>query len=321
MGSARKSRSLNMHSYCVRRLTSRYARSHRTAFVLVIVLVLLAVAALSLAGIARRSLESAEQAAAAQAELQRRWGVLSALRVYLPAAESLLEVKTRKATSQGRDWPLPASVSAEFVFHDLHFSVLVADEDAKVNLNAIYRQGAGGANQVASVAEQLAGTDGPAPQIRPIAEDAAKSDAKVLRSWGQVFDLAQDTAPGEAACRLRDETREITCWGSGRLNICRASDQAIRLVCQDRLSPDVVAKLIALRRESVIKDLDDLLSRMALRIEDRALLECRLTDRSTRHSIWIVVRDQKRAWAVLALDRGGGSGGGQSGAVQETFTW
>jgi hypothetical protein len=310
-----------MHLFYDKDRASTVDRSPRAAFVLVMVLVLLAVAALSLAGLARRSLESAEQAATAQAELQRRWGVLSALRLYLPQAESLLETEAGKATAQGQAWPFPPSVAGEFVFHDLRFSVLVADEDAKVNLNAIYRQGSDGANQVAGVVEQLVGNDGTAPQIRPIAEDAAKQDAKVFRSWGQIFDLSQDTAPGEAACRLRDETREMTCWGSGRLNICRASDQAIRSVCQDKLNPDIVAKLVSLRREAGIKDLDDLLTRMALRIEDRALLERRLADWSTRHSIWIVVRDQKRAWVVLALDHNGRSGGGQSGAAFETFTW
>jgi hypothetical protein len=285
------------------------------------VLVLLAVAAISLAGVARRSLQSADEAATAQADLQRRWGVLSALRFYVPAAETLLEGEAKKSSAQAQGWPLPASISGDFVLHGLQFTVWLADEDAKVNLNAVFHQGPDGANQVAAVVGQLAGADAAALQVRPMAEDGTRQDSRVFRSWGEVFDLAQDTAPGDAACRLRDQTREITCWGSGRLNIRRASDQAVRLVCQDKLSPDVLGKLLSLRREPGIKDLDDLLSRLALRIEDRALLERRLTDRSTRHSLWILVRDHKRVWATLAIDRGGGSAGGQSGAVQETFTW
>lgn len=285
------------------------------------VLFLLSVAAISLAGVARRSLESADEAATAQADLQRRWGVLCALRLYVPAADALLEGEAKKLSSQGQGWPLPASISSEFVLHGLQFTVLLADEDAKVNLNAVFRQGPDGASQVAAVVGQLAGTDGAALQVQPIAEDGTKQNSTAFHTWGQVFDLTQDVSSGDAACRLRDQTREITCWGSGRLNIRRASDQAIRLVCQDKLGPDVVGKLLSLRREPGIKDLDDLLSRMALRIEDRALLERRLTDRSTRHSIWILVRDRKRVWAMLAIDRGGGSAGGQNGAPQDTFTW
>jgi hypothetical protein len=289
--------------------------------VLVMVLVLLAVAAFSLAGIARRSLQAAEEAATAQADLQRHWGVLSALRLYLPSAEILLEGEAKKMSLQSQGWPLPPCISSEFALHGLQFSVLLADEDAKVNLNAVFRQGTDGASQVAAVVGQMGGTDGTALSLQPIADAGTQRDPMVFRSWGQVFDLSQDTSAGEAAGRLKDQTREITCWGSGRLNIRRASDQAVRLVCQDKLGPDVVGKVLSLRREPGIKSLDDLLARMALRIEDRSLLERRLTDRSTRHSIWVLVRDQKRVWATLAIDRGGGSSGGLNGAVQETFSW
>jgi hypothetical protein len=318
--SGKKNRSSNMPLSCTdRQRTPR--PSHRHAFVLVMVLVLLAVAAFSLAGIARRSLQAAEEAATAQADLQRHWGVLSALRLYLPSAETLLEGGAKKMSLQGQGWPLPPSISSEFALHGLQFTVLLADEDAKVNLNALFRQGPDGASQVTAVVGQLGGTDGAALLLQPIADAGAQRNAMVFRSWGQVFDLSQDTSPGESADRLKDQTREITCWGSGRLNVRRASDQAVRLVCQDKLGPDVVGKLLSLRREPGIKDLDALLSRLALRVEDRSLLERRLSDRSTRHSIWVLVRDKKRVWATLAIDRGGGSSGGLNSAVQETFSW
>jgi hypothetical protein len=284
------------------------------------VLVLLAIAAISLAGVARQSLESADEAATAQADLQRRWGVLSALRFYMPAAESLLEGQVKKLSLQGQGWPLPASVSSEFDLQGQRFTILLADEDAKVNLNAVFRQGPDGRNQVATVVGQLAGADAATLQLQVIADDGTKQDSRVFRSWGQVFDLT-DTSPGDAACRLRDQTREITCWGGGRLNIRRASDQAVRLVCQDKLGPDLLGKLLSTRREQGHTGLDDLLSRMALRIEDRTLLESRLTDRSARYSIWIFVHDHKRIWAMLTIGRGGGSVGSQNSAVQETFSW
>jgi len=318
---AKKSPFLNMHSSYANNASEPKKRSSRGAFVLVMVLVLLVVAALSLAGVARRSLESAEEAATAQEDLQRRWGVLSALRLYLPSAEALLEAEAKKQAAMGQGWPFPASVSGEFVLNGLHFSLVLADEDAKVNLNAIFHQGSDGISQVATALDQLAATDGLAVQVRPMSEDSTKSGAKVFRSWGQIFDLTPYVSPAESASRLRDATHEITCWGSGRLNICRASDQAIRAVCQNKINPDVLDKLLSLRRDKEMKGLDDLLTRMALRIEDRAVLERLLSDRSTRHSIWIEVRNARRSWAVLALDRGGGSGGGQNSAVQEMFTW
>ena len=110
-----RSRSLNTHSSYANNASELKERSSRDAFVLVMVLVLLVVAALSLAGVARRSLESAEEAATAQEDLQRRWGVLSVLRLYLPSAESLMEAEAKKQAAQGQGWPFPASVSGEFV--------------------------------------------------------------------------------------------------------------------------------------------------------------------------------------------------------------
>jgi hypothetical protein len=294
-------------------------RSRRPAFVLVMVLALLAISALSLAGLARRSLDATEQAASAQAELQRRWGVLSAMGVYMAASESLLESEAVKLGSQGQGWPFPASVSGEFVLKDLQFSVLVADEDAKVNLNAIYRRGPDGKSQLASAVEQLAGGDGPPVLIRPVIADDSRQTAKTFGSWGQIFDFQEIASPTETASGLLDRTHEITLWGRGCLNVRRASDQAIRALCADKVSPDVISKLLSLRRESGIKGLDDLLNKMAPRLEDRAALERLLTDRSSQHSIWIVVRDAHRTWVTLALDRG--SSGGQSSNVDEMFTW
>src|SRR5580704_16608206 len=97
----KRNRSSNMPlSYANRQQTPRPSPRH--AFVLVMVLVLVAVAAFSLAGIARRSLQAAEEAATAQADLQRHWGVLSALRLYLPSAETLLEGEAKKMSLQSQ---------------------------------------------------------------------------------------------------------------------------------------------------------------------------------------------------------------------------
>jgi type II secretory pathway pseudopilin PulG len=291
--------------------------SRRAGFVLVMVLVLVAVSGISLAGFARRSLESSAQASAAQTELQRRWGILSCLRLYLPAAESLLEAEGAKQPAAARAWPLPATVSSEFILRDLRFSVLVGDEDAKVSLNAIFRRRPDTDSQVATVVEPAASAAGLPAQIRPATDETSKREATPFRSWEQVFDLKEVGTPGEAACRLCDATRELTCWGSGRLNVRRASDQAIQLVCGDQVGPDVVGKLLALRRQPGINSLNDLLTRMALRTSDRAVLERLLTDRSSRYSLWIIVRSQRRTWAGLTVGRAGQ----QSGFGRETFTW
>jgi hypothetical protein len=115
---------------------------------------------------------------------------------------------------------------------------------------------------------------------------------------------------------VRDTTRTITCWGGGRLNIQRASDEAIRLVCENQISPDSLGKLLARRHERGVTGLDALLDQLALRKTERLTLERLLTDRGSRYSLWILVRNPRRSWATLAIGDGSSSQG-----ARETFTW
>jgi hypothetical protein len=310
---------------CASSTALRVPHPRRGAFVLVMVLALLTVCALCLAGLARRSLDVGEQVAAARTDLQRRWGVMSCARTYLPLAKNLLEGEAAKLPAQAQVWPLPASVGIEFDLGDLHFSVLLADEDAKANLNTISRSNPDGQRAVASVVEERAsGVEGVAVNVQAAPAQSASSQgtggsnqaSAVFRSWGQVFEPTSACTPGEFASRLRDVTRDITCWGSGRLNIQRASDEAIRLVCGSQIAPDILAKLLARRHDLGPMGLHALLDVLGLRNNDRLTLERLLTDHSSRYSIWILVQNPRRSWATLAIGDGSSSQGGR-----ETFTW
>jgi hypothetical protein len=307
-----------MSSRCANYPATQIVRTRRGAFVLVMVLALLTVCALCLAGLARRSLEAGEQVVTTQTDLQRRWGIVSCGRTYLPLAKELLEAEVAKLPAEARTWPLPASVTAEFDLGELHFSVLLADEDAKANLNAICRSDSDGPRTVSTLVEQMAaGIDGLAVHVQPLApQSVANQTTAAFRSWGQIFEPTAAVCPGEFATRLRDATRDITCWGSGRLNIQRASDQAIRLVCGNQIAPDVLAKLLARRHEPGIAGLEALLDQLALHTTDRSTLERLLTDRSSHYSLWILVRSPQRSWATLALGDASTSQG-----ARETFTW
>jgi hypothetical protein len=291
-------------------------RQPRRAFVLVMVLALLTLCALCLAGLARRSLVAGEQAAQSANELQRRWGVLSCMHTILPQANELLEMAAAKLPSQAQVWPLPAKVSTEFDLGESHFSVLVADEDAKANLNAIGRNDADGPHAVAAVVEELAaGSDGLAVHVEAAGGDSNRR-TEIFRGWGQVFEPAETGCPGDYAAKLRDTTRAITCWGSGRLNVVRASDESLRLVCRNQISPDLLAKLLARRHDPGLTGLDSLLDELALRTTDRLTLRRLLTDRSSRYSVWIFVRSPQRSWATLAL-----ADGSSPQAARDLFTW
>ena len=291
---------------CVNRPAFKVERTRRGAFVLVMVLALLTVCALCLAGLARRSLDAGEQVATAQIDLQRCWGILSCARTYLPLAKDLLEAEAAKLPAEVQTWPLPASVATEFDLGELHFSVLLADEDAKANLNTICRSDSDGPRTVTTLVEQMvAGAEGLAVNVQPLPTQSASTQAAAaFRSWGPIFEPTDVRCPGEFAARLRDMTRDITCWGGGRLNIERASDQAIRLVCGNQIGPDIVGKLLARRHEPGVTGVAALLDQLGLRETDRSTLERLLTDRSSHYSLWIVVRSPRRSWATLVLGDG-----------------
>ena len=172
-----------MSSRCVDRLSSQTAHPRRGAFVLVMVLALLTVCALCLAGLARRSLDAGEQVASARTDLQRRWGVVSCTQTYLPLAKDLFEAEVAKLPAQARVWPLPASVGIEFDLGDLHFSVLLADEEAKANLNAISRCNPDGQRAVASVVEErTAGVDGLAVNLQALLRRVPRTRGQPART-------------------------------------------------------------------------------------------------------------------------------------------
>ena len=62
----------------------------RRGYVLLLVLFVLALAAAAMAGVCRMSLEKAVQAGRAEADLRRRWAVVSCRAVLLPKAEDLV---------------------------------------------------------------------------------------------------------------------------------------------------------------------------------------------------------------------------------------
>src|SRR5690349_19007717 len=101
----------------------------RRGYVLVLVLVLLTLAAAAMAGIARASMLKAVRAASAAADLQRRWTVLRCRAVLLPKAEEVL------SRDSGRD----SERRLEIVLGGQPVTLVFGDEQAKANVNSIYR--------------------------------------------------------------------------------------------------------------------------------------------------------------------------------------
>ncbi|MGA2230834.1 MAG: hypothetical protein ABSH22_08035 [Tepidisphaeraceae bacterium] len=215
-------------------------RQRGNGFVLLVILVLLTLAAAALAGVCRVSLRNALASTEDAGELQRRWGALSCETAILPHAEILLQ-----QAEALRHRPV-ASLDMDIQLGGQDFSVHVADEQAKVNLNFIYQtRGRAAAEAAARVATRNVG-DRLLVTLRP-------SDvAPPLVSFGQVFSASPATSLSASA--------DITCWGDGRLNWRRASAAALAGQCQQALGVAAVQRLLALQSDNPAPGLADLMN-------------------------------------------------------------
>jgi len=275
--------------------------SHRRGYVLILTLGLITLTAMSLTAMARYSLALASSAREAAEDLQIRWGVLSARHVLLARAGDILNSKVRPNEAVTPPWPKPANVSASFHLKDQKFTVLIGDEDAKLNLNTIYARKR---DQVLPAVRRISHASG-SFSIRLVPEKLARV---AFGSWGQVFDLGKVSNTNDLAIRLRDLTRTTTLWGSGRLNLRRASDAAVYEVAQLELSTKDASELVSLRKNWSGQSTDDLLSQLALRRPELLAANRLFSAESRNYSVWIEINNGQRTRSYEYLDDGGGVG-------------
>ena len=272
--------------------------SHRRGYVLVLTLGLIALVAMSLAGLARYSLDLASNTQDAAEELQRRWGILSTRHIFLGQAAEILDAQVRTTESGIPPWPKPASVATSFNLGSQKFTVIISDEDAKVNLNTIHRHSP---EQLLSAVRRL-GQDAGGLNVRPTADKTARA---AFNSWGQVFDLARVPPDRDVTKMLGSARRNMTCWSSGRLNLRRASDSAIHEVASLALSSKDASELVSLRKTWSGQSVDDLLSQLELTRNKQSLASRLFSVESRAYSLWVEIDNGQRKWTFEYVDDGG----------------
>ena len=295
-------------------------RSSR-GFVLLMVLVAIIVVGVAMTASARRSLLASVSAIESQQSIQRRWGSYSCQLTLLAAAPSLFEF-TERSTRQGRGKAkaLPAILEDRIILGDQVFDLLVADEDAKANLNAIYDMG--GLQAVEKAVSDLAGTfESRTSRLTPVrasastltakksgnqksklsgnadssnsatdvAEEAPKTNNSfpAFRSWGEVFDLVQVSQIAGEDRQVAKMTRNLTLFGTGQLNVFRAADETVLAVCQSAVTKGLGNRVLSAIRETSIRETDLLLERTVQNEDDRQKLRVLLGSNSRSFSIWI----------------------------------
>ena len=314
------------------RASDRHARLHRKetrivrrGYVLLAVLAVLVLVMTALTTLSKLSLNRALAAADAQRRLQQRLGANSIEQALLPRAAGIFDRLEKQSEERrvatGTAVPFPKTIRQAVTLNGVTYDVMIADEDAKLNLNQIYHL-VGPARTQSAIAEVV----GPSarrvirltPATRPMKEElmaesvgdqddeSAPSEnaiPRAFRSWGEVFDLTALSAAFGNDAALPNLTGEITCWGSGAVNIRRASDKSIQAAAAGVLSQAGADRFVSRYRENPTGSLEVLIQREANSETDRRRLRKMISETSTHFSLWIdastTARKSLRSFSVL----------------------
>lgn len=280
--------------------------SDRKGYALLLVLATLTIASVGLVTIANQTLRNNTQSLALQADLQTKWGGISCAAVALEMAGPVFEaLEANNPPGQ----PIPTQLRERLMLGNQVFDLMLGDEDAKVNLHSV---------------ATIAGMDTAQNTVKDLIDarywnctrqtpqNAANSSK--LENWGEWFDLASLRRMAGDDRTLAELTNNLTLWGQGRLNIHRASDQAIRAQCAAIVPVGLSNRILETMRESkTSSEVDILLQRTVQNSQDRERLAQVLGDGSTSFSLWIEVTQrvdaQQRTDATPTLTEAMGTTG------------
>jgi type II secretory pathway component PulK len=322
-------------------------RTHHPAYVLPLVLVLLALAAVALQGVVLSAMNASTHSLGAQDELQRRWALTTLQTTLLPTVE-----RTLARAQAARHRPL-VGTTASLQLGSQTFELTFSDEQAKANLNTLYDRQPPRELQATLTALQPAGARRlpvelrPLRPLRPRLSRAAATRPTTRQSAGALAAIQNSRSPGGAAAPVSKTAQPataptpeevppafetfaqvfpdvtprdligpdgslattFTCWGDGRVNVNRATARTLEAVCRPHLNRLEVGRLLAARDRGRITKLSDALAALGLPQERREIVEQLLATESTSHGLWIVTRaDGKTLYRFVVVVDGGGDG-------------
>ena len=257
-------------------------RRRPDGYILILVLVTLALTSTALAAAARAHLRRVVDVERSERELRERWAGLTLRETVLPRAGRIL----RDAEAR-EDRPVPV-LRANFRLNGEPYQIVLADEQAKLNANAVHARG--GPDAVAAAIRRLANDRrgvGPWPRVvvPPAAAPAGGGRTPVFASLGQLFPDA-----GPAALYPANDgavTNRLTVWGFGRTNVRRASEAVLREVCRPGLSATQVAELVRLRDAETAPTVEELLTAVGDPNPRFSPVAQQLTETSWCYSLWV----------------------------------
>lgn len=219
-------------------------------FVLLMTLLLLALAAVTLADFCRRSATLAVDAVHDQDELQRYWGAQSMQTAVLDRAGFLFSL----ADARGDMGEEPTLMLRHAVtLGNVRFEAVLQDEQAKLNLNTIL-QTDGIDGLFRRVRSFLSANNTPLRVKAPIQQ--RDQIRQTIDTWAQVFEqpLAHELFPydNESGCiTIAAPLMAMTCWGDGRVNFRRAPRERIIERCSGVLTNEQIDQLLGTRTDDL----------------------------------------------------------------------
>jgi len=281
-------------------------RRRQRGVALLMALLVVALVGGVLAVCARRSAQAALAAGEDLQQLQVRWAMISARQVLLPRCPELLD----QVKVEHQPWPRLRAV--KLAMGRLDLELVVADEQAKANLNLLARQ-----MDDPSLLQVLQEFQGMCHQPLGIELSAPAAGSRIppedrFASYEQFIRFDH---PRQLLADLETSlVGQVSCWGDGRLNWHKSTELAMKTVLSRHLSAAQIRKLLDLRQR------DGLGAKMAIREltlpkeKAQAVAEL-LTDGSDCHSLWVVAQDPQRQWHRLLVTQG------SRGGREWTFAW
>ncbi|WP_182866112.1 hypothetical protein [Stieleria mannarensis] len=307
------------------------SKRRRSGYVLLAVLAVMVLMVTVLAALSDHSLRRALAAADARIRLQQRLGAQSIERALLPEAAKVfdrLEAQADAASQiNGVAVPPVKQVRGAITIGGVTFDVVLADEDAKLNLNQVYHM-TGQRRTEAVLAKVLGPIAARAVRLQPAtrpmtaalvdsgegnregnSEQPVTEIPRAFRSWGEVFDLSRLSSGLGSDAALPAATGDLSCWGGDGLNVRRASETSIQAAVACVLSDAGARRLVSRYKDNPKTSLAILLQQEAKTETERMRLGRMLAETSTHFSLWIdasaVARRSLRTFSVTQTDQDG----------------
>ncbi len=317
-------------------------------YALILTLVVLALTAVMVGGLAHRSGAEALLAQQAERDLRTRWAETSARRALMPAMQNHLEAKLaqwRTENAQGEGSP-PVAVLISLDLMGVSITARLDDQQAVPNLNRLaHMDPSGGWREIGSV---FAPPSVPASgSLLPLdSEAASRLGTPRLIAWGQVYP-AVDPRLLSGLEPLRDHqpvglrdwaaatgptrhglTTGVTLWGDGKLNAWTSSPETLHHMFDRVIGADQVSRLVELRTAHRAGAARGLVEMLGLSADERARMQLSLCDRSRTYALWLavtvqqedhggVLRGLRPCWSLTVVEGAAGSTNPNS----QVFRW